>query len=514
MMSMAPSRPERPAGDDHSFAHLPTAFACDGCGFRSPAAAPVPLRCPAAIPGDDIDHVMARTLDPGRLAFPTGTEPNPFVRYRSLFHAAHVASALGWSDAEYVALVDGLDEAVARIDGRGFAATPLLAADGLAARLSMDRAVLVKDETGNVSGSHKARHLMGTALELEVAEALERADPVRGGSVRPARLAIASCGNAALAAAVVARAWGRELHVFVPTDADRSVVERLRRLDAHVTIAPRVPGVPGDPTYRMLRHAIDDGAVPFTCQGNENGLAIEGGETLGYEIVSDLIDTGRRLDRLFIQVGGGALASSCGRALDDAHALGVLERLPRIHAVQSRGARPLVRAYDLVVDRLAHRLGLPVAAGTAGSRTPRQRSAAADRLREALAEPEGTAELARIAHHRSAFMWPWEEVPRSVAGGILDDETYDWYAVVRAMLRTGGFPVTAAEATLREANRVGRTTTGLDVDHTGTAGLAGLLQLRRAGLVDPGEAVAVLFTGVRRTARPGPRADPEPQHGA
>ena len=42
--------------------------------------------------------------------------------------------------------------------------------------------------------------------------------------------------------------------------------------------------MPGDPTYRRLRAAIDDGAIAFTCQGNENGFAIEGGLTLGYEL--------------------------------------------------------------------------------------------------------------------------------------------------------------------------------------------------------------------------------------
>ena len=42
--------------------------------------------------------------------------------------------------------------------------------------------------------------------------------------------------------------------------------------------------------------------------------------------------------------------------------------------------------------------------------------------------------LAWAARHRSAFMWPWETEPHSVADGILDDETYDWLAVVRGML--------------------------------------------------------------------------------
>jgi threonine synthase len=285
------------------------------------------------------------------------------------------------------------------------------------------------------------------------------------------------------------------------------VLHRLRDLRAVVTIARRERGVAGDPTYRELRRAVADGAVPFTCQGNENGLALEGGLTLGYELAADLRAAGRALDRLFVQVGGGALASSVAQALDEAVALGVLDRMPRIHAVQSAGARPLVRAYERVVERLALRLGLEPAAPNGDQETDRR--AVADRMREALAGQRGAAELARLAHHRSAFMWPWEEEPRSVAGGILDDETYDWFAVVGAMLRTGGYPVVAPEATLIEANEVGRETTGIDVDHTGSAGLAGLIELRRSGEVVPDETVAVLFTGVRRAVLPAP-----PSHAA
>jgi threonine synthase len=465
------------------------------------------MRCPVAAPGDDVDHVLRRTIDTTKVAFPAGSEPNPFLRYRTLFHAYHVARAIGWSDADYVELVDGLDLAVAAVDGHGFATTPLVVADRLAARLGMTESLLVKDETGNVSGSHKARHLMGTALELDVAEALERSRAadggLNGGEVVPARLAIASCGNAALAAAVIARAWGRELHVFVPADADPVILRRLRDLRAVVTIARRERGVPGDPTYSALQRAVDEGAVPFTCQGNQNGLAIEGGLTLGYELAADLRGAGRRLDRLFVQVGGGALASSVAQALDEAVAFGVLDRMPRIHAVQTTGAWPLVRAYERVVERLAVRLGLaPLGGATGTAAASIDRHAVADTLRAALAEPRGAAELARIAHHRSAFMWPWEEEPRSVAGGILDDETYDWFAVVGAMLRTGGYPVLAPEATLVEANAIGRETTGIDVDHTGSAGLAGLIELRRSGEVAPHETVAVLFTGVRRAVPP------------
>jgi threonine synthase len=97
-------------------------------------------------------------------------------------------------------------------------------------------------------------------------------------------------------------------------------------------------------------------------------------------------------------------------------------------------------------------------------------------------------------------MWPWEEEPRSIAHGILDDETYDWLAVVEGMLATGGRPLVVDEAALARANALARRATGIDVDHTGSAGLAGLLALRAAGEVADDERVAVLFTGVVRTA--------------
>ena len=105
-------------------------------------------------------------------------------------------------------------------------------------------------------------------------------------------------------------------------------------------------------------------------------------------------------------------------------------------------------------------------------------------------------------------MWPWETEPHSVATGILDDETYDWLAIVRGTLASGGAPVVVDESTLIEANDLARATTGIDVDPTGTAGLAGLLELRRHGLVAPDETVAVLFTGVRRDIAPDPVIPP------
>ena len=96
-------------------------------------------------------------------------------------------------------------------------------------------------------------------------------------------------------------------------------------------------------------------------------------------------------------------------------------------------------------------------------------------------------------------MWAWEDEPVSIAHGILDDETYDWLAVVRAMLLTGGRAVVVDEATLHEANALALPDVGIDADHTGTAGLAGLISLTRDGIVRPDETVAVIFSGAGRS---------------
>ena len=449
---------------------LPSALVCAGCGASPEPDDPYPFRCPGAGADDDADHVLRRILDASAVQLPTSEEeqgdPNPYIRYRRLFHSYHLACAGGIEDAEYCGLVARLDEQVAKVDGHGFRSTPFGRADVLSERLGFgqDGGVWVKDETGNVSGSHKARHLFGLLVHLEVVERLGRTDPDH----RP-HLAIASCGNAALAAAVVAAAGHRVLDVFVPVDADPVVLARLKDLDARVTVCPREPGLPGDPAYHRLRRALAEGALPFTCQGNENGLAIESGFTIGYEMAQALTG-GPPLDHLVIQVGGGALASACIEALGEAALLGSLARPPRYHAVQTTGAWPLSRAFELVAARLPAGAGLP----------------------------EVPEVLSYAATHRSEFMWPWEKEPASIAHGILDDETYDWLAVVEGMLVSGGGPVVVSEDLLARANALAVDATHIDVDPTGSSGLAGLLVLRDQGAIGDHERVGVLLTGVRR----------------
>jgi threonine synthase len=398
---------------------------------------------------DEADHVLRAELGPEAIAagWPTtalAPSENPFVRYRKLSHTWHLATSRGLTDADYVGIANDLAAKLGDVDGKPVAITPLLDSEQLSTR--------IKNETVNISGSHKARHLIGTALHLEVADRL-------GASTRDATLAIASCGNAALAAAVVAKAAGRKLRVFIPPNASQAVVARLASLGAEQVVCERQDSdPPGDPCYLRFVEAVSNGALPFSCQGGDNALAIVGGQTLGWELLEQCSQ--QLPSDVFIQVGGGALASSLMQAFLMAKAAGIVETLPRFHAVQTENAHPLVRAWRLI---------------------------------EKSGEPLDT-----VRSHRSDFMWPWESEPMSIAGGILDDETYDWLSIARGLEASDGLAHTVSEDQLEASQRLAIEASGIQVCVTGAAGFAGLQSARAGNEISSTARPLVLFTGAIR----------------
>ncbi|MBI3704099.1 MAG: pyridoxal-phosphate dependent enzyme [Rhizobiales bacterium] len=423
-------------------------FRCHGCGATVDAARLWPFRCPQARTGDDIDHVLM--AEPPDAAFPRGAEQNPFLRYRTPLSPYRLARAAGLSDAAWSEIVAELDAALVAVDGRGFRITPMSEQTRLAAALGMKDSLWVKDETGNVSGSHKARHLMGVMLYLRV---LEVAKLPAGHALRSRRLAIASCGNAALAAAVIARAADWPLDVFIPPDAGAAVKQSLQNLGARITVCERRAGETGDPCVLRFRESVAQGAIPFGVQGTENGLAVEGAHTLAFEMAEEFGRIGIAPDALFVQVGGGALASALAQGFALAYARGVLAKMPKLIAVQTASCAPLARAWNKL-DGL---------------------------------------DLTEAARHRSRFMWPWETPPASLASGILDYETYDWWAVAEGMRASGGRPVVVDENTIARAHDLAHRLTGINASATGTAGLAGAL-----GLAGNQGSIALIFSGVER----------------
>ncbi|MEQ1873121.1 MAG: PLP-dependent lyase/thiolase [Ilumatobacteraceae bacterium] len=380
-----------------------------------------------------------QTIEPLRS---TG-ETNPFLGFRRYLAVDAFMDRVGISDQRRASLIEEV--------GHGFVTTPFERADGLSDALGfgVDGGVWVKDETHNVGGSHKARHLFPILVHLLAAEESGFAKWTE----RPP-LAIASCGNAAIAAATLAAAVSWPIRVFVPQAANAVVVATLTSLGATIVECPRrAADPPGDPCVHRFREAVTAGAIPFSVQGTENAWCLDGGRTIGWEMARHMEEQieGPPFDRLFVQVGGGAFAASVAAGF---RMSGIS---PKLHAVQTEACAPLARAWSK-----ASALGGPKAA----------------------------------AQRWADCMWPWESVGATAADGIVDDETYDWLPVFAAMAESNGSPVVVSESFVLQANEVGCRTTGIDASHTGTAGLAGLLAMREQ--VQPDERVAVIFSGVRR----------------
>ena len=306
---------------------------------------------------------------------------------------------------------------------------------------------------------------MGTLLYLE---ALRTHRP---GCAAEARSAIYSCGNAALAAAAVARAGGYELHAFVPADVDPLVAGLLAARGAVVEKIPRGATGAGDPCYLAFQAAVaEKGWLPFACAGNDNWSNIEGGSTLGWEVVLQLAERSETLEHVVIQVGGGALARAVAQALRGGSSAGADCEAAAHPRLPARGRVP-VRA------RLAAGAGRnrpPQRAILRSELRPRRRSSGAAAKSAGLrARPApirfrrlpilSSAALIRrwcspfltdMAGNAGHFMWPWDgPAPHSLAHGILDDVTYDWYYLLRAVLRTGGRAEILGEDTIGRALR-------------------------------------------------------------
>ena len=422
-----------------------TGMSCSVCGTHVPLDAPLQWVCPHVGPTDR-HHVL------GFDVVPVNTEAfasdNPFLSFREQLGVDAFGAAVGLNEAARIDVITSLDAAVERIAGTGFRKTPLSRADALSDALgfSAQGGVWVKDETHSVAGSHKARHLFTELVYLLMAERAG-VTPWSDAIDRPP-LAIASCGNAAIAASTLARALQWPIAVHVPVAAQESVLDALHSLDADVRVCPRRDSDPaGDPCVWRFRELVQHGALAFGVQGTENVWCLDGGRTLGWEIAEQI----SQIDRVFMQVGGGAFASTFATSFYDS------DHKARLHAVQTEGCAPLVRAWKRYVE-----LGSPSVIGATWS----------------------------------DVMWPWEQVPTSFADGILDDETYDWIDIVGHMRSSQGGAVRALESNIVRAHHMAHEYTDIDVSPTGSSGLAGVLEIRDE--IDADEKVLVMFSGRSR----------------
>ena len=185
--------------------------------------------------------------------------------------------------------------------------TPLHRARRLGASAGLEN-LWLKDETGNPSASMKDRASV-VALLRAVASG---ADTV----------AVASTGNAGSSTACLTAAMGLRAVVFVPETAPAA------KLTQSLAYGATVLAVRGsyDDAYDLCLHACEERGC-FNRSTGFNPFTREGKKTCSFEIWEQL---GEVPDRVIVPTGDGNILSGAWKGWRDLHAVGLIDRLPRI----------------------------------------------------------------------------------------------------------------------------------------------------------------------------------------
>ena len=250
---------------------------------------------------------------------------------------------------------------------------------------------------------------------------------------------------------------------------------RLRDLGARVVTCPRAARRGGRPDVPRLLRGDRGGRRPVHLPGQpDNGLAIEGGATLGLGDGRRAVGAaGRpaRLDRIVVQVGGGA----CSRPRSPAYGTAA-HALPRIDTVQ-----PATRPPAAPAPSSASRAR--VAAGEAPDVRPGRCRAATARATCGRGRRSRTASPTASSTTRPTTGWPSSRACWRPAAGRSSSTRRPSRTPTRSPARR---PASTPTTPARPASPASWPSSG-------------------RGAVGPDETVAVIFTGaVRRPPTPAP----------
>ena len=206
----------------------------------------------------------------------------------------------------------------------GEGGTPLLRAERLGARAGFAD-LWIKDESGNPTGSFKAR-----GLSAAVSRAKE---------LGHAKIALPTAGNAGGAAAAYAAKAGMECHVFMPRDTPLLFRLECERYGAKVTLVDGLIDACGRLVAELATkegwHDVSTLKEPYR---------VEGKKTMGYELAEDL---GWELpDAIVYPTGGGTGLIGMWKAFEEMEELGWIgPKRPRMISVQAAGCAPIPKAF-------------------------------------------------------------------------------------------------------------------------------------------------------------------------
>lgn len=216
--------------------------------------------------------------------------------------------------------------------------TPLYHVPRLGEPLGL-RNLYVKDDGRNPTASLKDR-----ASALVLVKARER---------HAAIVTTASTGNAAAALAGLAASMGQQTVIFVPKTAPPAKVAQLLTYGATVLL------VDGnyDAAFELCLAASRE--FGWYCRNTGyNPYTVEGKKTVAFEICEQLgrATPGspfRAPDVIVVSVGDGNIITGVHRGLQDLLALGWIEKMPRLVAVQSSGSAAIYNAWASGADTIA-----------------------------------------------------------------------------------------------------------------------------------------------------------------
>jgi threonine synthase len=264
------------------------------------------MTCPACGPSDGILEIRF-DLDRVRAAWraePLSSRPQNQWRYRELLPLDPAGVPQSWPVGW----------------------TPVVDLARLARELGVGQ-LLVKDEGRNPTASLKDR-----ASSVAVVHAIERGATT---------VATASTGNAATSLAGHAALAGLRSVIFVPENA---AAPKLAQLLVYNACVFQVVGTYDD-AYQLCTAACKRfGWYNRNCAINP--VLVEGKKTCGLEIAEQCAARGGVPDWVAVSVGDGCTIAGIAKGLSEMHALGMIDRVPRLLGVQAAGVAPIAYAFE------------------------------------------------------------------------------------------------------------------------------------------------------------------------
>jgi threonine synthase len=152
-------------------------------------------------------------------------------------------------------------------------------------------------------------------------------------------VACSSTGNAASSLAGNAAAMGLRSFIFVPERAPKGKVAQLLIFGAQVI---SVKGNYED-TFRLSALAIEKWGW-YNRNAAINPYLSEGKKTVSLEIAEQL--NFKAPDYVAVSVGDGCTIAGVWKGFKDLHAIGLIDKLPRLISVQASGCYPVNRAFE------------------------------------------------------------------------------------------------------------------------------------------------------------------------